>query len=105
MSEEFTASSGRSPGSLSAGLFLCWGLNIAEIAIGFLLLNQGSLTGTLALVGGIGGVEWLYVVPLYILFNNQEKTNTAKGLIIAAGITALLNGLCWSPILFDRFRF
>jgi hypothetical protein len=104
MSEELTAVN-ESRGNLAAGLFLCWGLNIAEIAIGFLLLNQGSLTGTFALLGGIGVVEWLYVVPLYMLFKSRGKPNTAKGLIIAAGITALLNGLCWSPILFDRFRF
>ena len=105
MSEEFTAVN-ESRGNLAAGLFLCWGLNFAEIMAGFFLLNinnMSSLAPTAVLAGGIGMVEWLYVIPLYMLFKSRGKPNTAKGLIIAAGITALLNGLCWSPFLFSKF--
>ena len=103
MSEEFTAVTEKRPGNLAVGLFLCWGLNIVEINVGmlpFMMTNENSTTATVVLVGGIGVVEWLYVVPLYRLFKSRGKPNTAKGLIIAAGITALLNGLCFSAFLF-----
>ena len=84
-------------GSILWGLFICWGLNIGEIFFGFLALNIVSLG--VAMIGGIGIIQLIYVLPLYFSFKKQGKTETGTGLIIAASITALLNATCWGMFL------
>ncbi|SRR5579871_6662227 len=92
-------------GSILWGLLMCWGLNILTILIGLLPLgtglndNSSSLSVTIVLIGGIGLIQLVYVVPLYLSFKKQGKTETGKGLIIAASITALLNATCWGMFL------
>jgi hypothetical protein len=46
--------------------------------------------------GGIGVVQLAYIVPLYMHLKKNGQINTAKGLIIAASITVLLNVGCWT---------
>ena len=84
-------------GSIILGLLICWGLNIGEIFIGSLPLNIHSLG--VAMIGGIGIIQLIYVLPLYFSFKKQGQTETGKGLIIAASITALLNATCWGLLL------
>ncbi|HEY1939319.1 MAG TPA: hypothetical protein VGJ33_15415 [Candidatus Angelobacter sp.] len=80
-------------GRIILGLLLCWGLNVAEIFVGILMLN--SLIVGVAMIGGVGVLQLVYVLPLYFWFKKQGKTDTAKGMVIAASITALLNAACW----------
>ena len=87
-------------GNIGWGLLLCWGVNIGEIVVGFLTLVVLPLGA--ALIGGIGIIQLIYVIPLYFSFRKKGKTETAKGLVIAASITALLNATCWG--VFTKFR-
>lgn len=80
-------------GRISYGLLLCWVLNTAEIFSGFFLLSAAFLG--VALIGGIGIIQLIYVLPFYFSFKKQGKSETAKGIVIAASITALLNATCW----------
>ena len=80
-------------GSIIWGLLICWGLNIGEIFLGFLALDTLSLG--VAMIGGVGVIQLIYVLPLYFSFKKHDKTETGKGLIIAASITAFLNATCW----------
>ena len=52
------------------------------IGIGFLILL------------GIGIVQLAWILPLYFSLRNRGETETAKGLLIGAGITFLLNAGC-----------
>jgi len=76
-------------GIIGAGMLICWGLNLAEVMLGFFL-------APLVVIGGVGLLQLAYIVPLYSMFRRQGKTATAKGLVIGACVTALLNCACWS---------
>jgi hypothetical protein len=80
-------------GSFVAGLAICWLLNIAQLGIGWLLLvaDVRLLPVVYVLIGAIGVVQIGYVVPLWRLLVRNGKPRAAKGLLIAAGITAILN--------------
>ena len=72
---------------------ICWLLNVTELCVGWLLLvaDVRMLPAYYVLVGAIGLVQVGYVVPIWRLLRRKGKTQTARGLIIAAGITALSN--------------
>jgi hypothetical protein len=76
------------------GMLICWLLNFLTIVLGFLLIS--TLTGTVILVGGLGLVQLIYVSPLYMSLKRNSEADTAKGMLIAASLTALLNAGCWS---------
>jgi len=80
-------------GSIVAGLAICWLLNIAQLGIGWLLLvaDVRMLPAYYVLTGAIGLVQVGYVVPIWRILVRKGKPRTAKGLLIAAGITVLVN--------------
>jgi len=88
-------------GSVGIGLLLGWGLNLCQLFLGFMLLdalmkNEDSIPVAVAVVvGGIGLIQLVYVLPFYFRFKRQGKTATATGLVVAASLTALLNCACW----------
>ncbi len=90
-------------GTVIFGLVLCWGLNIATLVLSIVLGGSASSLGVLfVLIGGIGVIQLVYVIPLYICFKKDGKTDTAKGLVIAASITALLNATCWGVVIIGK---
>jgi hypothetical protein len=80
-------------GSIAAGIAICWLLNIAQLGVGWLLLvaDVRMLPAYYVMVGAIGLVQVAYVVPLWRLLRRKGKPRTAKGLLLAAALTALLN--------------
>jgi hypothetical protein len=86
-------------GRIIYGLLLCWGLNIVQLVIGSfaaaLATHSENFIAAFVIVGGIGLLQLVYVLPLYFRFRKQDKSETTKGLVIAASITALLNATCW----------
>ena len=80
-------------GSIVAGMAICWLLNIAQLGIGWLLLvaDVRLISSFYVLVAAIGLTQVGYVVPIWRLLVRKGRPRAAKGLLIAAGITALLN--------------
>ncbi len=80
-------------GSIVAGMAICWLLNIAQLGVGWLLLvaDVRMLPAYYVLVGAIGVVQIGYVLPIWRLLRRKGKPRTANGLLLAAGLTALLN--------------
>ena len=76
---------------------ICWLLNIAQLGIGWLLpvADVRMLPAYYVLTGAIGVVQVGYVVPLWRLLRRKGKPRTAKGFLLAAGITALMNIVIW----------
>lgn len=72
---------------------ICWLLNVTELCVGWLLLvaDVRMLPAYYVLIGAIGLVQVGYVVPIWRLLRRKGKPQTARGMIIAAGITALSN--------------
>ena len=79
--------------SLVLGMALCWLLNIAHLGIAFLLLASGEkmLPVVYVMAGALGLVQVAYVVPLYRLLRRKGRKLTARGLVMAACATALVN--------------
>jgi len=82
-------------GSIVAGLAICWLLNVAQLGIGWLLLvaDVRMLPAYYVLIGAVGLVQVGYVVPIWRVLVRKGKPRTAKGLLIAAGITMLANAV------------
>jgi hypothetical protein len=93
-------------GSILAGMAICWLLNVAQLGIGWLLLaaDVRMLPTYYVLVGAIGLVQVGYVVPLWRLLRRKGKPRTAKGLLLAAVLTALINiVIFWTIFTSPRF--
>lgn len=82
-------------GSILAGMAICWLLNVAQLGVGWLLLvaDVRMLPAYYVLVGAIGLVQVGYVVPLWRLLRRKGKPGTAKGLLLAAALTAAMNAV------------
>jgi hypothetical protein len=80
-------------GSIVAGLAICWLLNIAQLGAGWLLLvaDVRMLPAFYVLIYAIGLVQVGYVVPIWRLLVRRGKLRTAKGMLIAACVTAVLD--------------
>jgi hypothetical protein len=76
---------------------LCWLLNVAQLGIGWLLLvaDVRMLSAYYVLTGAIGVVQVGYVVPIWRLLRRKGKPRTGKGVLLAAGITAVTNFGFW----------
>lgn len=72
---------------------ICWLLNVAQFGVGWLLLvaDVRMLPGYYVLVGAVGVVQVGYVIPIWRLLRRKGKPRTAKGMLLAAGFTALMN--------------
>jgi hypothetical protein len=49
-------------------------------------------------LGGAGIIQLIYVVPLYFYFKKKGRTETARGLVIAASLVILINAACWGLV-------
>ena len=89
----YTAFMNHGRGSILAGMAICWLLNVAQLGVGWLLLvaDVRMLPAYYVLVGAIGVVQVGYVVPIWRLLRRKGKPRTAKGLIIAAILTLVMD--------------
>ncbi len=46
----------------------------------------------------IGATQWIYIGPAIWYYHRKQEAGMVKGLIIAASLTALLNGACWAVV-------
>lgn len=94
-------------GSILAGMAICWLLNVAQLGVGWLLLvaDVRMLSAYYVLVGAIGVVQVGYVVPLWRLLRRKGKPSAAKGLLLAAIFTAVMNAVVvWIIFTEPHFR-
>jgi hypothetical protein len=72
------------------------------------VLTLGCIVASLLLLpiflAGIGIVQCLWVIPAYVTYRNRGETETAKGILIAAGLVLLVNGSCWGLMMSGRVR-
>jgi|SRR5215467_6416492 len=83
--------------SLFLGLLLCWLLNMVQLGIAWLLFvrSERMLPSVFVLVGTLGLLQIGYVVPLWYVFRRHGMKRMAKGLLIAAAFTLLVNMVFW----------
>jgi hypothetical protein len=88
-------------GSIIAGVAICWLLNIAQLGTGWLLLvaDVRMLPAYYVLIGALGLVQVGYVVPIWRVLVRKGRSRTARGVLIAAWITVLLNAVAAAVVL------
>ena len=92
-------------GSVARGFFLGGGINLAVAAVGLgtgltLASSDHDVAHVIGVllnyaVGGISVLQLAYIYPMYRRFMKTGAKETAKGLVIAAAVTALLSCTCW----------
>lgn len=102
-------------GSVARGFFVGGGINLLVTALGlgtgFTLGSSdhdvAHVTGVLLnnAVGAISVLQLAYLYPMYRHFIKAGAKETAKGLMIAAAVTALLSCTCWAIFIanFNKF--
>jgi ABC-type phosphate transport system auxiliary subunit len=86
----------RDPGSIWQGIALGGTWNACALAAGVILIV--ALIG-IFIVAGFGLVQYFWILPLYEKYNRRGETETAKGILIASGITVLLSAACWGSMI------
>jgi hypothetical protein len=86
-------------GSVGKGFAIAASINLGAAIAGLLTMVVGI---GVFLILGIGAVQALWIGPLYFMYRARDETETAKGILIAAGITFLLNAGCWGLVAFPR---
>ena len=83
--------------SLFLGLLLCWLLNMVQLGIAWLIFvrSERMLPSVFILVGALGLLQIGYVVPLWYIFRRRGMKRMAKGLLMAATLTLLVNLSFW----------
>lgn len=90
----------RKIGMTLLGMLICWALNVAQLGVTFwlfVLFGESFLSAAYTLIGGIGLLQIAYIVPLYRLLRRKNLPDAARGLALAACLTALLSaGFDWA---------
>ncbi len=76
------------------GMLICWLLNLVQLGVTFwlfVIFGESFLSAAYTLIGGIGLLQIAYVIPLYRLLRRKNLLDAARGLALAACLTALLN--------------
>jgi hypothetical protein len=79
-------------GSFWRGFLIAAAVTIGAVIVGAITLVAGI--GIVILLG-IGLVQLAWVLPMYFSYRRKGETQTANGVLLAAGITFLLNASCW----------
>ena len=84
------------PGSIWRGIAFAGVINICALlgGIATIFVYIGIF-----IVGGFGVVQVAWILPLYHKYQSREETESAKGVLIAAGITFLLSAGCWGYVI------
>ena len=102
----------RDEGTAGRGFAIGGSLNSAVFLIGLGIGFSGSESDVMHVIQvlmmwtavGISIVQLAYMVPLYLHYRKKGATETAKGLVIAAAVTALLNGGCWVIVMANFYK-
>jgi len=58
-----------------------------------------------AMLFGIGLAQLMWIIPAYLRYKKRGETETAKGILIAAGLVFLLNASCWGVLATSKMDF
>jgi Na+/proline symporter len=89
------------------GLALTVGLHLALVVAAVVIAVGGGDSGLIvaaAAVLFIGVSQLLYIVPAVVIARRRGRPGLAKGLIIGAALTFLLNSACWFVVYPEGIR-
>ena len=83
------------PGSVAKGFLLVCALHVAFVVVTLAFATWFPIAVGGILLLAIGLTQLAYVVPLLVWASRRHESRTTKGIVIAAGLTLLLNGACF----------
>jgi hypothetical protein len=83
------------PGSMIHGFCAAVVWNLFAFVAAFIMIF--AFIG-IPVVAAFGLVQFAWLMPLRNRYKLEGRTEDAKGVLIAAGITVLLNASCWGAI-------
>ena len=95
--EEPVRSNGSIARGLGIGALLTLGGAVASLPL--MVVYIGFVT-----LFGIGLAQLIWMMPAYRRYKKRGETETAKGLLIVAGLVFLLNASCWGVLANTDFR-
>jgi len=84
------------PGSIWQGIAIGGAWNVCALLAS--IIGIFILIG-MAVIAGFGVVQYAWILPLYEKYRKRGETETAKGILIASGITVLLSAACWGSMI------
>ena len=81
-------------GSQERVLFLAGALNV--VGLGLAIYSIFVLTSTF--IPGFGIMQFAWLGPPWYYYWRKGKTEDARGILVVAGFTFLLNAACWAVI-------
>ena len=88
-------------GSILSGFLVAAGWNAAALALSVALM--AAFVG-IVLVMGYGLIQFAWLLPMWGRYRKAGKTESAKGVLIVAGISVLLSAACWHSFNSTSFR-
>ncbi len=85
------------PGNIWRGISIAGFINLCALGGGFLLIF--AIVG-IPIIAGFGALQFAWILPIFFHFKSKQETETAKGILIAGGITVLLSAGCWGCMVF-----
>ena len=83
------------PGSIWQGIAIGGAWNVCVLLAS--ILGIFILIG-IAVIAGFGLLQYAWIIPLYERYKGRGETETAKGILIASGVTVLLSAACWGAL-------
>jgi hypothetical protein len=98
---------------VGAGCGLVFLLHLLQIPLGFAVGGIACLfargpdcgSGALLVLAAIGLSQLVYLVPAVLIARRKGHPNLAKGMIVGAVLTALVNGACWGLMVWPFWPF
>jgi len=85
-------------GSVLAGVLFALALNVVGVIAAMVPFSMLDDYGSILALALPGALQVIWLTPLYLLFKRRGRKETAKGVLILAGIVFLLNAGCWGMI-------
>ena len=82
-------------GSIGKGMLLGAGLSIMGVLAMFIFLPA---------IIAFGVLQYIWIMPVYVMYRHRGEPETAKGVLIVSGIVLLLSAACWGLMFSDGFR-
>jgi hypothetical protein len=88
-------------GSIWSGIAIAGALNIIAVIVGVLTISLGV---GIVILAGFPVVQLAWLLHFYFSFRERGSVETAKGILIGAGISVLLSAGCWGVFSTSTFH-
>jgi hypothetical protein len=83
------------------GLLISGGVNVLALGIALATLKLGI---GVVLLGGLGLLQFLWLLPIYFSYRRKGESDTRKGILLGSSLSLLLSAACWVSLLNSKLH-